>query len=241
MRAQDYEPAERKSLRKSLALPTGLDRHLGGARRVLHLRKSGTRRQALLERALELAPGHPGRALSSSAKRWPGLDQLEQAEQHLRFAVAADQCCCVRITSRRVLIAPWRAARRGSELSVAPSRSTGHCRSSHANLALGIGPTGTRGRRAAAAAREALAVIGGIRDGCSGGTNLSLLDLIASALDDAGETEDALGLSKAKVHSRNESRRASWAIYTARRACDWDFAARPGAAGLQRSERPRTR
>src|SRR4029078_8602971 len=56
--------------------------------------------------------------------------------------------------------------------------------------------------------------------------NLRLLDLIASALDDAGEKEDALTLFKATVAFRSEPRRAIWALHMARRACDWDFAAR---------------
>src|SRR5205814_1707567 len=81
------------------------------------------------------------------------------------------------------------------------------------------------GAASAQAGREALAVIGGIETVVSE-DNLSLLDLIASALDDAGDTEDALKLFKATAAFRNEPRRAIWAIYTARRACDWDFAAR---------------
>jgi len=219
---KDYEPAER-SLRKSLALQPASIGTLVALGRVLHLRKRNEEASELLERALELAPGHPavhyhlGEALA-------GLDQLEQAEQHLRLAVAAEPNVAASHNELgRVLMR--RGALRDAEASfrraIALDRTSPF---SHANLALALGPQGRAGE-AAAAAREALAVIGGIETVvCE--DNLSLLDLIASALDDAGDTEDALKLFKATVKFRDEPRRAIWAIYTARRACDWDFAAR---------------
>jgi predicted O-linked N-acetylglucosamine transferase (SPINDLY family) len=219
---KDYEPAER-SLRKSLALQPASIGTLVALGRVLHLRKRNEEASELLERALELAPGHPA-ALYHLGEALAGLDQLEQAEQHLRLAVAADPNVAAshnelgRVLMRRGALPDAEASFRRA---IALDRTLPF---SHANLALALGPQGRAGE-AAAAAREALAAIGGIETAvCE--DNLSLLDLIASALDDAGETEDALKLFKATVAFRNEPRRAIWAIYTARRACDWDFAAR---------------
>jgi protein O-GlcNAc transferase len=219
---KDYEPAER-SLRKSLALQPASLGTLVALGRVLHLRKRNEEASELLARALELAPGHPA-AHYHLGEALAGLDRLEEAEQHLRLAVAAEPSVAASHNELgRVLMR--RGALRDAEASfrhaIALDRTSPF---SHANLALALGPQGRAGE-AAAAAREALAVIGGI------GTvvcedNLSLLDLIASALDDAGDTEDALQLFNATVAFRNEPRRAIWAIYTARRACDWDFAAR---------------
>src|SRR5215510_16372664 len=41
-----------------------------------------------------------------------------------------------------------------------------------------------------------------------------------------GATDEALQIFEAGIARNNEPRRAIWAIYAARRACDWDFAAR---------------
>ena len=220
---KDYEPAER-SLRKSLALQPASIGALVALGRVLHLRKRNKEASELLERALELAPGHPA-AHYHLGEALAGLDQLEQAEQHLRLAVAAEPNVAASHNELgRVLMR--RGALRDAEASfrraIALDRTLPF---SHANLALALGPQGRAGE-AAAAAREALAVIGGIET-VVGEDNLSLLDLIASALDDAGDTEDALKLFKATAAFRNEPRRAIWAIYTARRACDCCRTCRP--------------
>jgi protein O-GlcNAc transferase len=219
---KDYEAAE-QSLRKSLALQPVSIGSLVALGRVLHLRKRNEEAIELLERALELAPGHPA-AHYHLGEALAGIDQLEQAEQHLRLAVAAEPNVAASHNELgRVLMR--RGALRDAEASfrraIALDRTLPF---SHANLALALGPQGRAGE-AAAAVRDALTAIGGIETTVSE-DNLSLLDLIASALDDAGETEDALKLFKATVAFRNEPRRAIWAIYTARRACDWDFAAR---------------
>ena len=219
---KDYEPAER-SLRKSLELQPASIGSLVALGRVLHLRKRSEEATELLERALELAPGHPA-AHYHLGEALAGLDQLEQAEQHLRLAIAAEPNVAAshnelgRVLMRRGAL---REAEASFRRAITLDRTLPF---SHANLALALGPQGRAGE-AAAAAREALAAIGGIetvvRD-----DNLSLIDLIASALDDAGDTEDALKLFKATTAFKSEPRRAIWAIYTARRACDWDFAAR---------------
>src|SRR5262249_60427616 len=96
---------------------------------------------------------------------------------------------------------------------------------------------GAQGRagEAGTAARAALAAIGGI-DTIVREDNLDLLDLIACALDDASETEDALRLFKATMAFKSEPRRAIWAIYPARRACDWEFAAELGAEACRVGE-----
>jgi predicted O-linked N-acetylglucosamine transferase (SPINDLY family) len=219
---KDYASAER-SLRKSLALQAASIGTLVALGRVLHLRKRNEEACEPLERALELAPGHPA-AHYHLGEVLAGLDQIEQAEQHLRLAVAAEPNVAASHNELgRVLMR--RGALRDAEASfrraIALDRTLPF---SHANLALALGAQGRAGD-AAAVAREALAAIGGI-EAVVNEDNLSLLDLIASALDDAGETEDALKLFKAAVAFRNEPRRAIWAIYTARRACDWDFAAR---------------
>jgi protein O-GlcNAc transferase len=218
---KDYEPAER-SLRKSLALQPASIGTLVALGRVLHLRRRNEEASELLARALELAPGHPA-AHYHLGEALAGLDQLEQAEQHLRLAVAAEPNVAAshnelgRVLMRRGAV---RDAEASFRRAIALDRTLPF---SHANLALALAPQGRAGE-AAAAAREALSAMGGIGTAvCE--DNLSLLDLIASALDDAGETEDALKLFKATVAFRNEPRRAIWAIYTARRACDWDFAA----------------
>src|SRR5262245_18031610 len=219
---KDYEPAER-SLRKSLALQPASIGSLVALGRVLHLRKRSEEASELLERALELAPGHPA-AHYHLGEALVGLDQLEQAEQHLRLAIAADPNVAASHNELGRLLMR-RGALREAEASFRRAIALDH-RSpfSHANLALALGPQGWA-PEAAAAAREALAAIGGIETVVSE-DNLSLLDLVASALDDARDTEGALKLFKATVAFRGEPRRAIWAIYTARRACDWDFAAR---------------
>ena len=219
---KDYAPAE-QSLRKSLALQPASIGALVALGRVLHLSNRSEEASELLGRALDLAPGHPA-AHYHLGEVLAGLDQIGPAEQQLRLAVAAEPNVAASHNELgRVLMR--RGALRDAEASfrraIALDRTLPFSR---ANLALVLGAQGRAGE-AAAAAREALAAIGGI------GTvvcedNLSLLDLIASALDDAGETEDALTLFKATVAFRSEPRRAIWAIYTARRACDWDFAAR---------------
>src|SRR5262245_22828386 len=152
----------------------------------------------------------------------PGL--IEQAEHQLRLAIRADPNVAASHNELgRVLLR--RGARHEAEASfrraIALDRTLPF---SHANLALALGAQGRAGE-AATAARAALAAIGGI------GTtvredNLDLLDLIACALDDASETADALRLFKATMAFKSEPRRAIWAIYPARRACDWEFAAR---------------
>jgi protein O-GlcNAc transferase len=219
---KDYAPAE-QSLRKSLALQPASIGALVALGRVLHLSKRSEEASELLGRALDLAPGHPA-AHYHLGEVLAGLDQIGQAEQQLRLAVAADPNVAASHNELgRVLMR--RGALRDAEASfrraIALDRTLPF---SHANLALALGAQGRAGE-AAAAAREALAVIGGIGTAvCE--DNLSLLDLIATALDDAGETEDALTLFKATLAFRSEPRRAIWAIYTARRACDWDFAAR---------------
>jgi protein O-GlcNAc transferase len=219
---KDYAPAE-QSLRKSLALQPASIGALVALGRVLHLSKRSEEASELLGRALDLAPGHPA-AHYHLGEVLAGVDQIEQAEQQLRLAVAADPNVAASHNELgRVLMR--RGALRDAEASfrraIALDRTLPF---SHANLALVLGAQGRAGE-AAAAAREALAVIGGIGTAvCE--DNLSLLDLTACALDDAGETEDALTLFKATVAFRSEPRRAIWAIYTARRACDWDFAAR---------------
>jgi protein O-GlcNAc transferase len=48
---------------------------------------------------------------------------------------------------------------------------------------------------------------------------------VANVLDGAGCTGEALGIYKATIKFRPEPQRAIWAIYAARRACDWEFAA----------------
>ena len=233
---KDYAGAE-QSLRKSLALQPASIGTLVALGRVLHLSKRSEEASELLERALDLAPGHPA-AHYHLGEVLAGLDQIEEAEQQLRLAVAAEPNVAASHNELgRVLMR--RGALRDAEASfrraIALDRRLPF---SHANLALVLGAQGRAGE-AAAAAREALAAIGGI------GTvvtedNLSLLDLIASALDDAGETDDALALFKATVAFRKEPRRAIWAIYAARRACDWDFAARlePLACTIGEAEDP---
>jgi predicted O-linked N-acetylglucosamine transferase (SPINDLY family) len=219
---KQYEPAE-QSLRKSLALQPASIGTLVALGRVLHLSKRSEEASELLGRALDLAPGHPA-AHYHLGEVLAGLGQIEQAEQQLRLAVAAEPNVAASHNELgRVLMR--RGALRDAEASFRRAITLDRTLPfSHANLALVLGAQGRAGE-AAAAAREALAVIGGIGTAV-GEDNLSLLDLIASALDDAGETEDALTLFKATVAFRSEPRRAIWAIYTARRACDWDFAAR---------------
>jgi protein O-GlcNAc transferase len=219
---KDYAPAE-QSLRKSLALQPASISTLVALGRVLHLCKRSEEASELLERALDLAPGHPA-AHYHLGEALAGLDQLEQAEQHLRLAVAAaPNVAASHNELGRVLMR--RGALRDAEASFRRAIMLDRkLPFSHANLALVLSAQ-RRAGEAAAAAREALAAIGGIETVvCE--DNLSLLDLVASALDDAGETEDALKLFKATMAFRNEPRRAVWAIYPARRACDWDFAAR---------------
>src|SRR5689334_7012139 len=231
---KDYASAER-SLRKSLALQPASIGTLVALGRVLHLCKRSEEASELLERALDLAPGHPA-AHYHLGEVLAGLDQIEQAEQQLRLAVAAEPNIAAshnelgRVLMRRGALCDAEASFRRA---IALDRRLPF---SHANLALVLGAQG-RAVEAAAAAREALAAIGGIGTVVSE-DNLSLLDLIASALDDAGETEDALALFKATVAFRKEPRRAIWAIYAARRACDWDFAARlePLACTIGESE-----
>src|SRR5215470_15919552 len=219
---KDYAPAER-SLRKSLALQPASIGTLVALGRVLHLCKRSEEASELLERALDLAPGHPA-AHYHLGEVLAGLDQIEQAEEQLRLAVAAEPNVAASHNELgRVLMR--RGALRDAEASFRRAIMLDRTLPfSHANLALALGPQGRAGE-AAAAAREALAAIGGIETVvCE--DNLSLLDLIASALDDAGDTEDALKLFKATTAFKSEPRRAIWAIYTARRACDWEFAAR---------------
>ena len=81
-----------------------------------------------------------------------------------------------------------------------------------------------RNEEAADAARSALAAAGGLERAVDG-DNLDLIDLIANVLDGAGCTGEALQIFKAGIRFKNEPRRAIWAIFAARRACDWDFAA----------------
>jgi tetratricopeptide (TPR) repeat protein len=219
---KQYEPAE-QSLRKSLALQPASIGTLVALGRVLHLSKRSEEASELLGRALDLAPGHPA-AHYHLGELLAGLGQIEQAEQQLRLAVAAEPNVMLHLITSSAG-AHARGALRDAEASFRRAITLDRTLPfSHANLALVLGAQGRAGE-AAAAAREALAVIGGIGTAV-GEDNLSLLDLIASALDDAGETEDALTLFKATVAFRSEPRRAIWAIYTARRACDWDFAAR---------------
>jgi protein O-GlcNAc transferase len=217
-----YAPAE-QSLRRSLALqPTSVEA-LVALGRVLHLLKRHEEARETLERALAFAPGHPG-AHYHLGEALAGLDQLEQAEQHLRHAIGVDPNVAASHNELgRVLL------RRGAvrEAEVCFRRAIALDRTlpfSHANLALLLSAHGRAGE-AATAARAALAAIGGI-DTTVREDNLELLDLIACALDDASETEDALRLFKATIAFKSEPRRACWAIYPARRACDWDFAAR---------------
>jgi predicted O-linked N-acetylglucosamine transferase (SPINDLY family) len=89
------------------------------------------------------------------------------------------------------------------------------------NLALVLGAM-SRQSDAAEAARAALRLLR--RDGVSGDT-IGMFDSAANLLDAAGSTEEALAIYKAMFASQRQPLRAVWAIYAARRACDWDFAA----------------
>jgi len=185
---KQYEPAE-QSLRKSLALQPASIGTLVALGRVLHLSKRSEEASELLGRALDLAPGHPA-AHYHLGEVLAGLGQIEQAEQQLRLAVAAEPNVAASHNELgRVLMR--RGALRDAEASFRRAITLDRTLPfSHANLALVLGAQGRAGE-AAAAAREALAVIGGIGTAV-GEDNLSLLDLIASALDDAGETEDRI-------------------------------------------------
>src|SRR5215470_4218005 len=217
-----YAPAE-QSLRRSLALAPDSIEALVALGRVLHLLKRHAQAREALERTLTLAPDHPA-AHYHLGEALTGLDHLEQAEQHLRLAlaaapnVAATHNALASLLLRRGAI---REAEASLRRAIALDRTLPF---SHANLALVLGAQGHAGE-AASSARAALAALGGI-DTIVREDTLELLDLIACALDDADETEDAVRLFKATLAFESEPRRAIRAIYPARRACDWEFAAR---------------
>ena len=82
--------------------------------------------------------------------------------------------------------------------------------------------TMNRPAEAADAARTALAMLE--REGISD-ANIGLFDTIANLLDGAEQTAEALKVFKMTFGFRPQPLRAVWAIYAARRACDWTFAA----------------
>src|SRR5215510_13517016 len=231
-----YAPAE-QSLRRSLALQPASMEALVALGRVLHLLKRHDEAREVLERVLTLAPGHPA-AHYHLGEALAGLDQLEPAEQHLRLAVGANPNVAAshnelgRVLLRRGAI---REAEASFRRAIALDRTLPF---SYANLALALGAQGRAGE-AAAAERAALAAIGGIETTVRE-HNIDLFDLIAMALDDADETADAVALFKAIVAFNNEPLRAVRAVHAARRACDWEFAARLEAQACGVGEVERT-
>jgi tetratricopeptide (TPR) repeat protein len=81
-------PAE-QSLRRSLALQPGSIEALVALGRVLYLLRRHEEAREALERVLTLALGHPA-AHYHLGEVLTGLDQLDQAEEHLRLALAAE-------------------------------------------------------------------------------------------------------------------------------------------------------
>jgi len=215
-----YAQAE-QSLRRSLALHPGSIEALVALGRLLHLLKRYEEARGTLERVLVLAPGHPA-AHYHLGEVLAGLDQFEQAEQHLRLAIAAEPGVAAThnalgsVLLRRGLRGQAEACFRHA-IALDPTSPV-----SHANLALVLSLQG-RSEEAADAARSALAAFGGPEPAVDG-DNLDLLDLIANVLDGGGCTGEALQIFKAGIRYKSEPRRAIWAIYAARRACDWDFA-----------------
>jgi Flp pilus assembly protein TadD len=219
---KQYATAE-QSLRRSLALQPGSIEALVALGRVLHLHKRHEEAREALERVLTLAPGHPA-AHYHLGEALTGLDQLEQAEQHLRLALAAEpnvaatHNALASVLLRQGLHSQAEQSFRDA-IVLDPTSPF-----SHANLALVLSRQG-RDAEAADAARSALAAAGGL-DRALDDDNLDLMDLIANVLDGGGATDEALQIFKAGIARNNEPRRAIWAIYAARRACDWDFTAR---------------
>jgi protein O-GlcNAc transferase len=219
---KQYATAE-QSLRRSLALQPGSIEALVALGRVLHLHKRHEEAREALERVLTLAPGHPA-AHYHLGEALTGLDQLEQAEQHLRLALAAEpnvaatHNALASVLLRQGLHSQAEQSFRDA-IVLDPTSPF-----SHANLALVLSRQG-RDAEAAAAARSALAAAGGL-DRALDDDNLDLMDLIANVLDGGGATDEALQIFKAGIARNNDPRRAIWAIYAARRACDWDFTAR---------------
>jgi protein O-GlcNAc transferase len=219
---KQYATAE-QSLRRSLALQPGSIEALVALGRVLHLHKRHEEAREALERVLTLAPGHPA-AHYHLGEALTGLDQLEQAEQHLRLALAAEpnvaatHNALASVLLRQGLHSQAEQSFRDA-IVLDPTSPF-----SHANLALVLSRQG-RDAEAADAARSALAAAGGL-DRALDDDNLDLMDLIANVLDGGGATDEALQIFKAGIARNNDPRRAIWAIYAARRACDWDFTAR---------------
>ena len=91
------------------------------------------------------------------------------------------------------------------------------------NLGLALSAMNRQGD-AADAAVAALGLLGREGQGVSAG-NIVMLDTIANLLDGAERTAEALQIYKATFGYGREPLRAIWAIYAARRACDWEFAA----------------
>ena len=219
---KQYAPAE-QSLRRSLALQPGSIEALVALGRVLHLLKRHREARETLERVLTWAPGHPA-AHYHLGEVLTGLDQLEQAEQHLRLALAAEpNLAATHNALASVLLRQGlhSQAEQSFHDAIALDPTSPF---SHANLALVLSRQG-HDAEAADAARSALAAAGGLERALDD-DNLDLMDLIANVLDGGGATDEALQIFKAGIARDNEPRRAIWAIYAARRACDWDFAAR---------------
>src|SRR5262245_11765464 len=218
---KQYAPAE-QSLRRSLALQPDSIEALVALGRVLHLLKRHEEAREALARALMLAPGHPA-AHYHLGEALTGLGQFEQAEQHLRRSLAAEpnvaatHNALASVLLRRGLHSQAEQRFRDA-IALDPTSPF-----SHANLALVLSRQ-DRDAEAAQAAWAALAATGGLERALD--DNLELTDLIANVLDGAGATDEALQIFKAGIARNNEPRRAIWAIYAARRACDWEFAAR---------------
>jgi protein O-GlcNAc transferase len=219
---KQYAPAE-ESLRRSLALQSDSIEALVALGRVLHLLKRHEEATEALERALTLAPGHPA-AHYHLGEALTGLDQFQQAEQHLRLSLAAEpnvaatHNALASVLLRQGLHSQAEQSFRDA-IALDPTSPL-----SHANLALVLSRQ-ERDAEAAEAARSALAAAGGLERALND-DDLELMDLIANVLDGAGATDEALQIFKAGIARNDEPRRAIWAIYAARRACDWEFAAR---------------
>jgi predicted O-linked N-acetylglucosamine transferase (SPINDLY family) len=149
------------------------------------------------------------------------LDRLDEAELNLRAALDADPQVAATLNELGLVL------RRKGELQGAEECFRGALALDEdnaialSNLALVLSAM-NRHEEAASLARS-------VRRGFEGqpitDANIGILDSAANALDAAGHTAEAIEIYKTAFNLRPDPLRAIWAIYAARRACDWEFAA----------------
>jgi predicted O-linked N-acetylglucosamine transferase (SPINDLY family) len=218
-------------------LDSGSARALTALADVLCSLKRHDEARSVAERALAIAPRDPavhyqlGRILA-------GQSEFAQAEQHLRLALTASpNVAAVHnelgnvLRQTGALTEAEASLRRAIDLD--PASPIGY-----ANLGLVLGAM-NRNYEAAAAAHSALDMRGNFGSGLSD-ADCDLMDILANVFDGADRGTEAIGIYKTTLKFKPDPLRALWATYSARRACDWDFAATLEPAACRVSE-PGTR